>query len=323
MRGEFSIARGASGTVMRHFVRARAFAAPAPVAPLALGMTVPPAPRVLIPASRPAQRFTPSEAAAARPAVVLAPVTARADEHLARRHRAQRNSRASSIVPPGGEGWTIRNYRAILHSEPYASAGSGRSLGRDRQVSAVRGCVGLLADSDLTPTHERRHRRYARRAPPLAGSIGSGGKPRHVPGGRGGPIQRWFASTGTVSSRGLFAIYPRIFTATNTCETTNPEHSADRYWRALARPPILAACRGPYPPMSRLPVTPAFSHFLSSRISRLSPDAVLHKPYQPIPRDRVEVRADRASTIQLTFRFSIPYASASSTSCAPRPGRNP
>ena len=107
-----------------------------------------------------------------------------------RRHRAQRNSRASSIVPPGGEGWTIRDYRAILHSEPYASAGSGRSLGRDRQVSAVRGCVGLLPDSDLTPTHERRHRRYARHARPLAGT---GGKPRHVPGGRGGPIQRWFA----------------------------------------------------------------------------------------------------------------------------------
>ena len=83
--------------------------------------------------------------------------------------------------------------------------GSGRSLGRDRQVSTVRGCVGPLADSDLTPTHQRRHRRYARRAPPLAGSIGSGGKQRHVPGGRGGTIQRGFASTGTVSSRGLFA----------------------------------------------------------------------------------------------------------------------
>ena len=51
MRGEFSIARGASGTVMRHFVRARAFAAPTTVAALALGMTVPAASRVLIPAS--------------------------------------------------------------------------------------------------------------------------------------------------------------------------------------------------------------------------------------------------------------------------------
>ena len=215
MRGEFSIARGASGTVMRHFVRARAFAAPAPVAPLALGMTVPAAPRVLIPASRPAQRFTPSEAAAARPAVVLAPVTARADEHLAPASGTEkqsgivhRSSRRGGLDDPRLPGNTA--FGAVR------KCGSGRSLGRDRQVSAVRGCVGLLADSDLTPTHERRHRRYARCARPLAGSIGSGGKPRHVPGGRGGTIQRWFASTGTVSSRGLFAIYPRIFTATNT-----------------------------------------------------------------------------------------------------------
>ena len=42
-----------------------------------------------------------------------------------RRHRAQRNSRASSIAPPGGEGWTIRDHRAILHSEPYARADLG------------------------------------------------------------------------------------------------------------------------------------------------------------------------------------------------------
>ena len=42
-----------------------------------------------------------------------------------RRHRAQRNSRVSSIAPPGGEGWTIRDHRAILHSEPYASADLG------------------------------------------------------------------------------------------------------------------------------------------------------------------------------------------------------
>ena len=41
------------------------------------------------------------------------------------RHRAQRNSRASTIAPPGGEGWTIRDHRAILHSEPYASADLG------------------------------------------------------------------------------------------------------------------------------------------------------------------------------------------------------
>ena len=32
MTGEFSTARGASGTVMRHFLRTRVFAAPATVA---------------------------------------------------------------------------------------------------------------------------------------------------------------------------------------------------------------------------------------------------------------------------------------------------
>ena len=42
-----------------------------------------------------------------------------------RRHRAHRNIRASSIAPPGGEGWTIRDHRAILRSEPYASADLG------------------------------------------------------------------------------------------------------------------------------------------------------------------------------------------------------
>ena len=42
-----------------------------------------------------------------------------------RRHRAQRNSRASPIALPGGESWTIRHYRAILPSEPYASADLG------------------------------------------------------------------------------------------------------------------------------------------------------------------------------------------------------
>ena len=174
MTGEFSIARGASGTVMRHFLRTRAFAAPAPVAALALGMTAPAAPRVLIPASRPAQRFTPSEAAAARPAVVLAPVTARADEHLA---PASVTEKQSGIVHCSSRRGGLDDPRLPGNTAFGAvrKCGSGRSLGRDRQVSTVRGCVSLLADSDLTPTHERRHRQYARRAPPLAGSIGSGG----------------------------------------------------------------------------------------------------------------------------------------------------
>ena len=59
-----------------------------------------------------------------------------------------------------------RSPSAILHSEPYASADLMRSLGRDLQVSTVRGCVGLLADCrSHTNSPATCIRRYARRAP--------------------------------------------------------------------------------------------------------------------------------------------------------------
>ena len=74
-----------------------------------------------------------------------------------RRHRAHRNNRASSMAPPGEEGWTIRDHRAILHSEPYASADLGAASDVDGQVLTVRGCVGLFAEPDLTPTSGWRH----------------------------------------------------------------------------------------------------------------------------------------------------------------------
>ena len=70
--------------------------------------------------------------------------------------------------------------------------GSGRSLGRDRQVNMVRGCVGLLAESDLTPTPERRHRGYAPRRRVLIGHIGSGGKQRQLSGGGAATTQSMF-----------------------------------------------------------------------------------------------------------------------------------
>ena len=90
-----------------------------------------------------------------------------------RRHRAHRNNRASSMAPPGEEGWTIRHDPAILHSEPYASADLGATSDVDRQVFTVRGCVGLFAEPDLTPTLwvASPHRR--RGEAPLADTIGS------------------------------------------------------------------------------------------------------------------------------------------------------
>ena len=54
--------------------------------------------------------------------------------------------------------WTIRAHRAMVRSKPYASAGSGRSLGCDRQVNLVRGCASLRCTCDLTLKPWRRHR---------------------------------------------------------------------------------------------------------------------------------------------------------------------
>ena len=124
MTGECTTARGRSGTVMRHFLPTRAFAVSASVAALALGMTVSAASSALIPASRRTQRFTPSEAATTDSAVLLAPIAARAYEHLA---PASGTQKQSGIVhrSPGGERLTILNHRAILHLEPYASADLG------------------------------------------------------------------------------------------------------------------------------------------------------------------------------------------------------
>ena len=78
-----------------------------------------------------------------------------------RRHRAHRNKRASSIAPPGGEGWTIRDYRAILHSEPYASADLGaasdvtaKSMWSEAApVSPTTAISPQLPSAVITPAH--------------------------------------------------------------------------------------------------------------------------------------------------------------------------
>ena len=187
MRGECTTARGGSGTVMRHHLRARVLAAPAPGAALTLGMTVSTASRALIPACRRTQRFTPSGVTATCSAVALTAITARADEHLAPAPGTQiqsgivhRSPRRGGLDDPRSPGNTALG--------AVRKCGSGRSLGHDRQVSGVRGCVGLLADSDLTPTHERRHRQCTRRRRPPISNIRSGGEPRRAPGGRAGTI---------------------------------------------------------------------------------------------------------------------------------------
>ena len=173
---------------MRHFLCTRVFAAPAPVAALALGVTVPAASRVLIPASRRAQRFTPSGAAATCPAVLLAPVATRADEHLAPASGTQKQSGIVHCSPRRG-GLDDPRLPGNTALGAVRQCGSGRSLGRDRQVNVVRGCAGLPDHCDLTPTAERRHRTGAPRRHLLVGNIGSGGRQRQAPGRGTGTTQ--------------------------------------------------------------------------------------------------------------------------------------
>ena len=110
--------------------------------------------------------------------------------------------RLTVVIGANGAGKTTwaREHRDTLPRPFYNADSIAGGLG-DANDPGLQRTARELVDQQI----ERRHRRYARRAPPLAGSIGSGGKQRHVPGGRGGAIQRWFASTGTVSSRKLFA----------------------------------------------------------------------------------------------------------------------
>ena len=161
------------------------------VAALALGVTVPTVPaasRVLIPASRRTQRFTPSGAAATCSAIALAPVAARADEHLAPASGTEKQAGIVHCSPRRG-GLDDSRSPGNTAFGAVRQCGSGRSLGRDRQVNVVRGCAGLPGNSDLTPTAERRHRTGAPRRHLLIGNIGSGGRQRQASGRGTGTIQ--------------------------------------------------------------------------------------------------------------------------------------
>ena len=127
-----------------------------------------------------------------RSAVLLGAVATRADEHLALAPRTQKQSGIVHRSPRRG-GLDDPTSPGNTGLGAVRKCGSGRSLGRDRQVNRVRGCVGLFAESDLTPTPGRRHRGCARRQRPLISNIGSGGKQRHNSGGAAGTTQSAFA----------------------------------------------------------------------------------------------------------------------------------
>ena len=112
-------------------------------------------------ASRSPHRFAPGDAAAAW-----------ADEHLTPASGTQKQSGIVHRAPRRG-GLDDPRLPGNTALGAVRKCGSGRSLGRDRQVNEVRGCAGLLAESDLTLTPERRQRTGARRRHPLIGNIGS------------------------------------------------------------------------------------------------------------------------------------------------------
>jgi len=106
---------------------------------LALGVTVPPAPGLLVAVSGRAQRLAPRDTGTYRSAVLLAAVTMRADQHLALTPGTQEQSGIVHRSLPGEESWTIRRYTGILGMEPCDSA----DLGAAPDVTAKSSSPGL------------------------------------------------------------------------------------------------------------------------------------------------------------------------------------
>ncbi len=141
---------------MRHFFSAHPFPATYPITSLALGVTVPAAPRLLVTVSGRAQRLTAGDTGTCRAAVLLAAVTMRADPHLALTPGTQEQSGIVHRSPRRGE----LDDPAAHSDTGYGAArecGSGRSPGHDRQVFKVRGCVSLFAALDLTRVRAHGH----------------------------------------------------------------------------------------------------------------------------------------------------------------------
>ena len=114
-----------------------------------------------------------------------------------RRHRAHRNIRASSIAAPDGEGWTIRNHRAILRSEPYASADLGAASDVTRQ--SIQSEAALVSPAPAISPQRHSAVIAPAHGDGISGNIGSGGK--HVLGGVAGTIQCVLGRPSRITSR--------------------------------------------------------------------------------------------------------------------------
>ena len=117
--------------------RADAFRPPSAPPRSAITLNAVPQPRPIMPAY-----------AATCSAIALAPVATRADEHLA---PASGTVKQAGIVHCSPRRGGLDDPRSPGNTafEAVRQCGSGRSLGRDRQVNGVRGCDGLPGNSGL------------------------------------------------------------------------------------------------------------------------------------------------------------------------------
>ena len=217
------------------------------------------------------QQFVSGETAAAYAAVLLSAVTNRADEYLTPTPGTQEQS---GVVhgPPGEEGWTIRDHRAILHSKRYASADLGAASDVDGQVLTVRGCVGLFAESDLTPTPGWRHFIDARAKRPWPTPSARTRETTGPKGQSAQTIQRTLGGSSAIASRPMCTVYAHFPVATNKRRRSrgrgpdrgarvDPHHPAlqpaargDLARRDRAHPHLSAAALGVGYPRSRLDI---------------------------------------------------------------------
>ena len=208
-----------------------------------------------------------------------APVAVRADEHLAPASGTEKQSGIVHCSPRRG-GLDDPRLPGNTALGAVRQCGSGRSLGRDRQVDVVRGCAGLPDHCDLTPTAERRHHTGAPRRHLLIGNIGSGGRQPQAPGRGTGTTQSSSApipqSQFTRAVRRITALsQSRLHSATlaaRSCPSRGSGwcvHTTDRASR-VAPIPLFACVPPPIPrrnrsvlsslasqPMAAFPVLPA------------------------------------------------------------------
>lgn len=151
MGREYVCANCQRGTVMRHFFTERRALRARAITTLALGMTVPPAPSLLIALAGGLDACAPRRRGTAGTTVELAAIAARADQHLAAASSTHKQPGIVHRTSNAMKCWTIQACAGILGIDPCASADRGAAPDLIAKSNWVRGCVGFIADANSTP----------------------------------------------------------------------------------------------------------------------------------------------------------------------------